>query len=214
MIITIDGFVASGKSTISRGFAIKNNFFHISSGLFYRVYAYELLKKNIDLKNESLVYSIINDLEIQYTNDPITKSPIIKIHEKDISEDIKQENIGFVASQISSYESIRSLVKEKQKNLASLHENIIIDGRDCGVKIFPNANFKFFITALFEIRIKRMEERSNKKITNEMIQKMKQRDINDTKRTFPAYDSLIVETSNLTSEEVIFYLEKIIFENI
>ena len=59
MIITIDGFVASGKSTISRKFAIKNNFFHISSGLFYRAYGYELLQKNIDLKNDLTMYYVV-----------------------------------------------------------------------------------------------------------------------------------------------------------
>jgi cytidylate kinase len=209
MIITLDGPVASGKSTLAKALAQRNNFFHLSSGFFYRSYAFILLNRNVNLKNEKEVFDCASEANIVYKNTD-TCEPIVEYNNQNIVLEILSEEIGFAASLISGYVKLREMIKREQRNYAMIYNKIILDGRDCGTRIFPDADYKFYITASVEERVKRIEKRSKKKFDIEMIERMQERDKNDRNRTFPAHDSYIIETSNLSFEIVLESLEKII----
>lgn len=216
MIITIDGPVASGKSTLAKSLSKSINSFYLCSGLFYRAYAYILLELKINTLNENTVYLNLKKIDFEYKNDE-NFNPIVIYNSINITNFVNQEEVGLSASIISPYKELRDLINIKQRSYINLYENIITDGRDCGIKIFPEANFKFYITASLNARLNRILKRSNSenfdKINN-FIQAIIERDKRDSERkispTKPAFDSYIIDTSFMSIENVEKYTKGII----
>ncbi len=197
--LAIDGPAASGKSTISRLLAKKLNWTHIDTGALYRAIAYIAISRNIDLGNEDK-FNFIKDLNIIYDMGKIV------VNGENITSKIRAHKVSKVASQIAGYPLVRKSLLNLQKELAS-KGNIIMDGRDIGTVILPNANLKIYLNAILHERAKRRYLEDDSKSLNEIESEIIERDHNDsTRKNAPlaiAKDAIEIDTTNLTIDEVV-----------
>ena len=216
MIITIDGPVASGKSTIAKMLAIKLNYYYLNTGFLYRAIAYLLVKYfNFTLadlsepKLETLTKcldEILNLLKYEFKNGEV----FIWYNGKNIAPFLKSLEIDDAASRISQISLVRNLLLPIQKNIGLSH-NLVAEGRDCGTKIFPEAEFKFFLDADILIRADRWYQDQIKKNNNisleEAFNYVKMRDERDTKRKlaplFKSPDAVVIDSSVKGVKEVV-----------
>jgi cytidylate kinase len=218
-IITIDGPAGSGKSTIAKILATKLNFAYIDSGSLYRSFAYWFAKKNYpqDVSLEFFLENIKNfHVEYSWANN---KANLI-LEGENITEEIRTENISKQASLFASNKMVRELITTMQKKIAS-QNNVVLEGRDAGTVVFPNADKKFFLTASLEERARRrgleIENRPEvvAKVDFEKIkQDIKDRDFKDENRDISplvkADDAIEIDTTGLTIHEVVdLLMEKI-----
>ncbi len=213
MIIAIDGPAGSGKSTVAKTLSKKLNFTYLSSGKIYRAIAYHLLVNNIDTDYEKNVEEQLVNIKIIYNTELCLNG--IAVEDKLSTEEISNQT-----SKISKYEFIRNFVNKIINNISS-NKNIIMDGRDIGTEVFPNADYKFYLTASAKIRAdRRHKELQNKGINsdfNEIYQSIKKRDFNDSSRKLAplkkAEDAFEIDSSNKSAEEVVEEMLEIINSN-
>ncbi|MDB9870266.1 (d)CMP kinase [Alphaproteobacteria bacterium] len=211
--IAIDGTAGSGKGTLGKNLSIKYGYPHLDTGLMFRVVAYNLLsiKKN-DLKNlESLSCEFAKSLSF------------IAINEKKL----RSEETSFMASKIAVFPELRNILKLKQIEFSNINKKkyggCILDGRDIGTVILPNADFKFFITASIEIRAKRrllekniscLQEQNVECMLHSIMKDISRRDEVDKSRLIsplvPAKDAFIIDTSMIDANELMSIVVKII----
>jgi cytidylate kinase len=213
MIITIDGPVASGKSTMSRLLADKLGFYYLCSGLMYRGIAY-LLVNNYGYTPETLVNIRIEDLKqcadpvrLRYDYDELSQERVF-FDGNDITLYLKDTFIDKVTSIISVNEDVRKAVTTMQREIAS-HYNVVADGRDVGSVVFPQAQVKFFVTAAVAVRAERwrkdQERYDNHFSADEAIALITERDDRDKNRTIAPLiipkDAIVIDTSELSVEQ-------------
>lgn len=207
--LAIDGPAGSGKSTISKLIATRLGWTHIDTGAMYRAVTLEALELGIDLHLESS-YLFLESMLIHYDNDRIY------IDDKDVTEEIRQHQVTQNVSLVSSFPYVRKKMVELQKKAAT-KGMIIMDGRDIGTVVLPNADLKIFLTAHIEERAKRRykeDVNKGKKVNiDQVIEDIGTRDIKDsTRETSPlkkAKDAIELDTTHLTIDEVV---EKIIIQ--
>jgi CMP/dCMP kinase len=196
MKIAIDGPSASGKGTISKILAKNLNMFYLNTGKIYRIVAMLALKKGGDLKTSSL--EIAKNIEVHYKNEEDNKN-------------IYTQEIAKITSEIAKIPELRSALLNFQKNFAQNTDNIIIEGRDIGTVIMPNADFKFYLDASPEVRAKRRElqlknDRKEANFTS-ILNEIKERDKNDMEREVSslkkAEDAHFIDTGTRTIDEVV-----------
>ena len=211
MIITIDGPTASGKSTIAQLLAEQLSALYINSGLLFRAVAYILQSRGYDVtyfNSHESIAALINDESVRYEYTPGT-GVRISFEEKDITPFLKTPDIDRAASLIATQPSVRQALLNYQRKLADDFD-AVADGRDCGTVVFPEADYKFYITADLRARAMRWQRTHNdhKNLSLEEIEKIiAQRDKRDSSREIaplkPAHDALIIDTSNMTIQEVL-----------
>ena len=211
--IAIDGTAASGKGTLAKKLAKKYGFAHLDTGLLYRKVADELINKKKDTSTNLIYYSTkiardLNFLELK-------------------KEDLRSEKTAKLASLIATYPELREILNLKQKEFVIKNKTkfpgCILDGRDIGTKILPNADFKFFIDASIDIRAKRrlleknisfLHENDEKCMLQSLIKEMADRDKIDTNRLVsplvPANDAHIIDTSFMNADQLFLKVMKII----
>ena len=205
--VAIDGPGGAGKSTISKAAAKALGFVYIDTGAMYRAAALFCLRKGIDIKNEpDLAAKAVDtiDIDIDYKED----GQHIFLNGEDVSALIRTPEVSMGASNVSAIPAVRVKLVELQRNLAST-KNVIMDGRDIGTSVLPNAPLKIFLTASAETRAKRrFDELVAKGETctyEEVLNDMELRDKNDSTRAVsplkPAEDSVMLDTSDLSFEE-------------
>ena len=197
--VAIDGPAGSGKSTIAKGVCAELGFTHIDTGAMYRAVGLFALNKGIDIYDEEKVNSILDDIEIKYVDGKIY------LNGADVSGLIRTPEVSNAASRVSSYKLVREkLVYLQQK--ASENGKYILDGRDIGYKVLPNANLKVFLTASIDCRAERRFKELPNANLEEIKEQIKIRDHNDsTRKESPlkmADDAILVDTTNMTIEEV------------
>ena len=211
--IAIDGTAASGKGTLARRLSVKYDFPHLDTGSMYRMVALEL----------------INDKKNNYTNLEIESCKIAKkLSFKQLENNkLRSEVVAALASKIASFPSLRETLNLKQIEFANVNKRkyggCILDGRDIGTKILPNANFKFFINASVEIRAKRrlleknisfLHGNDEECMLQSLISDITKRDLSDSRRKtsplVPAEDAFIIDTSSISADEVMSIATKII----
>ena len=214
MIITIDGPVASGKSTVAKMLAKHLHFYYINSGFLYRAFAYILhYKCGIDLNSLSC-YDFKKELPFSLDNlfyDYSDYRVKILYEGEDITRFLIYPNIDAAASIIAKDSEIRDYIVNLQRHLASLHRNVIAEGRDCGTFVFDKAQFKFFLTASLDARAQRWLKSKKRVGANfsleEAKQFIKQRDERDMNRTIaplkPASDAITVDNTNIGLDETV-----------
>ena len=208
-VITIDGPSAAGKGSLARQLALFLNFSILDSGALYRSYAF-FYNKDLcqdEIKNE------IKDLIF------IPKEDDTKILHKniDITGSIRNEKIAKVASELSALSETRKSLIDIQRNFM-LNKNLIADGRDMGTVVFPEADLKIFLDASPEIRAKRryleLQNRGQEVNMRDLIEDIEARDLLDKTRTLsplvPADDSIIVDSSSMSLDEVLSFTKKLI----
>ena len=209
--IAIDGTSASGKGTLAKKLSEKYAIPHLDTGLMYRKVASEILKKTdynnlLELSCEIAKISSFEDLQ---------------------NEELRTENIAQMASKIAVFPALRNMLNLKQKEFVYKSNEqfggCVLDGRDIGTKILPNANFKFFIDASIEIRAKRrlleknisfLHENDEKCMLQTLINDMKERDKLDSNRKtsplVPAKDAHVIDTTIINSQELLLIVTNII----
>ena len=203
--VAIDGPSAAGKSTIAKMVAKKENFIYIDTGAMYRCVAYYCLTQKIDLNDEKAVEQAIEHIQIRLT--PDNK---IYLNDEDVSNQIRQDQVSLGASCVSKYQAVRSFLVDEQRKMAKAG-NVILDGRDIGTVVLPNANLKIYQIASVETRAKRRYlenlERGLDADLETIKKEIEERDYQDTHREISplkkAEDAIELDTSSLTLEEVV-----------
>lgn len=210
MIIAIDGPSGAGKSTVARLLSRELGFEYIDTGAMYRALAYKAYISNIEIK-EDTIDEMLKTTEVDYSDNKIF------LDKKNVESLIRSEEISRYASKISALKNVRIKMVELQRNIAK-NKNVILDGRDIGTKVFPDADFKFFITASVETRARRRYEQlldgGTDAAWDNVLEDIKKRDINDSTREFSplkkADDAILIDTTNLEINEVVRTIKDLI----
>ena len=213
--IAIDGPAGAGKSTIAKKLAADLGYVYVDTGAMYRAMAYYFLQNGIDEKDENAIADACSnvDVTIQYVNG---EQQVI-LNGENVNGVIRKEEVGNMASATSVYPVVRTKLVELQRQLAS-KENVIMDGRDIGTVVLPNANVKIYLTASSAVRAKRrFDELTAKGVECDIdaIEKdIIDRDYRDIHReTSPlrqAEDAVLLDSSNLDIDGVVAEMKKII----
>lgn len=219
LIIAIDGPSAVGKSTISKLIAQELGYLYIDTGSIYRALTWKVLQKNIDSNNEDLILNLLlkTRIIIKKTNSGFKDYYHIFVDGEDLTEEIRNPKIDQNVSQIAKMPKIRKQLISLQKNLAK-KGNVVMEGRDIGSIIFPNADIKLYFTASEEERIKRryqeLKDRGYKISHKEVKEQILRRDVIDSNRKYAPLtkteDAILIDTTNKTIEEVKNEILKII----
>lgn len=206
MIIAIDGPAGSGKSTIAKELAKKLGILYVDSGAMFRAITYSLIQNSIELTNAAVLehlHTISITLEIQ------NGSQETFLNGTNVSVEIRTKEVTSLVSLVSALPSVREWILVQQRIFAE-NNDLIMDGRDIGTVVFPNATYKFFLTASLEERAKRRTVEMNQKgldVQMEMIQQeIEKRDALDSSRSLAplqkASDAIEIDTTSLSIEEV------------
>lgn len=201
--IAIDGPTASGKSTIASAVAKKFNLYHIDTGMMYRAVTYMALNNNLTLDDENS-YDFIDNLEIKIINNQMN------VNGKFLGKELRDPKIDKNISVVSNIRKVRQKLVEIQRQLAN-ERDVILDGRDIGTVVLPNADLKIFLTASSDERSKRryLELISRKTDINleEVKSDLLKRDLKDSTRDLSplkkADDAISLDTTNLNIDEVV-----------
>ena len=215
MIITIDGPSGSGKSTIAKKVSEKLGFEYLGTGAMYRSITLFLLENGVDIKNEKETENFVNRPSFTSSLDLKQENSKIFINNNDVSEKIREPIITDNVSQVSSYGFVRELLVDKQRKM-SKGRNIILDGRDTGSVVFPNADLKIFLTASVEERAKRRFKESKGISYDEVYKSIEKRDYLDSTReisplTVPE-NAEVIDSTNLNIDEIVNLVENKIKE--
>ena len=206
--IALDGPSGSGKSTVAKRLSAKLDILYLDTGAMYRAVALKTLSLGIDTFDEEGVSSFIDniDLKIEYVDG--TQHTILD--GEDVSEKIREPHVSMAASNVSSLKCVRLKMVEMQRAIAS-EMSCVLDGRDIGSYVLPNADFKFYITASVDVRA----DRRYKELTlkghavdfEKLKEEIEQRDYNDRTREFSplvkAQDAIEIDTSFMNIEQVL-----------
>ena len=202
MIIAIDGPSGAGKSTVARLLSKELGFEYIDTGAMYRALAYKAYKDNIDI-NEIKIEEMLKTTNVNYYDNQIF------LDGENVEELIRGEAISKAASKISALKIVREKMVELQRKIAA-DKNVILDGRDIGTTVFPNADYKFFITASAKERAKRrfnqLKESNIEADYESVLSDIIKRDENDSTRRFSplkmAKDAILIDTTDMDIQEV------------
>ncbi len=217
--IAIDGPAGAGKSTIAKSLAHMLGFIYVDTGALYRAVGLNALRMGYDTKDEKLVTSTLNKIEVELKF--INGAQKIYLNNDDVSEEIRTPQASMAASNVSAIASVREYLFDLQQNIA-MKNNCIMDGRDIGTVVLPNAQVKIFLTASVEERAsRRYKELVEKNIEidyNSVLEEMEQRDFQDSNRKIaplkPADDAIIVDTTNKSLPQVISDIKNIVEERV
>jgi len=206
MIIAIDGPAASGKSTTSKLVAQKLKITYLDTGAMYRALTLQLLNSNIDFNNVDKVSTILGNLSIEMYD--YKGRNIIKLNNEDITEQIRSSNVTENVSEVSALLSVRQSMVVIQRNIGN-KTDCVVEGRDIGTIVFPNADYKFFMIADIKIRAKRrlneMNQLGANKSYDEIVSDLEIRDYKDTNRDNSplrkAVDAVEIDTTDLNIDE-------------
>ena len=216
VVVAIDGPAAAGKSTISKLVAKKLGFTYIDTGAMYRAFTSYVLDKGVDPENEKECCKLIPEVDIELFPDGK-----VMCSGKDVTRVIREPLVSGNVSYIASYKDIRLALVELQRKLAN-KVSVVMDGRDIGTYVLPNADVKIFMVASVEERAKRrFKENQEKGIActfEDIVADVEKRDRIDSSRAFaplkPAEDSIRLDTSTLSIEEVTNEVLRIIKEKV
>jgi cytidylate kinase len=220
MIIAVDGYSSCGKSTFAKAIAKELGYIYVDSGAMYRAVALYCLRKGIIINNDFDLRQIIkalNLIDIDFEFNRQTKEYETFLNNENVEEDIRSVEVSEVVSLISKIKKVREKILKLQRKIGKT-EGIVMDGRDIGTVVFPEAELKIFMTANVDIRAKRrydeLIEKGLKVSFNEIKKNIDERDHQDVNRKesplVKANDALELDNSNMTVEEQMDWFRKII----
>ena len=216
VVIAIDGPAAAGKSTVSKIVAKKLGYTYIDTGAMYRAFTEYVLRVGVNPENEVECNKLIPDVHIElFPNGTVICSG------KDVTKEIREPHVSRNVSYIASYKEIRLAMVDQQRKMAE-KVSVVMDGRDIGTYVLPNADVKIYQVASVEERAKRrFIENTEKGIEctlESIVADVQRRDKIDSSRAFaplrPAEDSILLDTSDLTIDESVEAVLKIISEKV
>jgi CMP/dCMP kinase len=208
MIVTIDGYAGTGKSTVAKLLAERLGFALLNTGAMYRAVGFLLSRHNIDIQHEPRPIEQIAALLQSFRFD--MPSNRIRVNNEDVTEHVFSEAMGNAASKVATFPEVRTRLKAEQRRIAA-HGDFVCEGRDQGTAVFPDAAFKFFLTASAEVRADRrvlqLEDRGIPTDPPTILKEILARDHQDETRPIDplakAADALEIDTSHLTLAEVV-----------
>ena len=214
--IAIDGPAGAGKSTIARRLARELGYCYVDTGAIYRTVAYFFSLIGISPKDQDGVAKYIDELTVEMEYDEEGKQHMI-MNTLDVTDDIRTPEISQGASLVSAHKVVRDMLLDMQRDVARKH-NVIMDGRDIGTVVLPNATVKIFLTASAEVRAQRrckeLEAKGLPEKYEKVLKDIQQRDYQDTHREIAplkmARDSVKLDTSDMTVDEVIAAMKDIV----
>ena len=217
--IAIDGPAGAGKSTIAKAAAKHLGFIYVDTGAMYRAIGLYTIRKGVEATDTEGVKNLLSEIEVTLARDE-NKAQLVLLNGEDVSSLIRTEQVSMAASRVSAIPEVRAFLLNLQRDLASA-QNVIMDGRDIGTVVLPDAKVKIFLTASAEIRARRRYDeliaKGEEAVYEDVLADVIQRDNNDMNRPIaplkPAEDSVLVDTSELSLEESIDLLIRTIEEN-
>ena len=220
IIIAIDGFASTGKSTLAKHLANYLNYIYVDSGSMYRAITYYALKNNyipFDKENLKEFSKILLDVKLSFVFNKKLGYSEIFLNNNNIEKEIRSIIVSNHVSSVATVSFIRKHMVNLQKEL-SLNKGVVMDGRDIGTVVFPNAELKLFLTASAEVRAKRRySEYVNENVEveyNEVLNNLKSRDLDDSKRKdsplIIADDALEIDNSFMSMEDQLIFVKSIL----
>jgi len=213
--VAIDGPAGAGKSTVAKKLAEKLNFTYLDSGAMYRAVTLAALEDGVDVNNKEKLKRLVKDLsiDIEYKNNNFK----IYMDDQDITNEIRTEKVDNNVSAVAKIKAVRDELVKKQRMIAQT-KDIVMDGRDIGTRVLPQADYKFYITATVKERAKRrykdVVNRGEDKSFEEVQQEIIRRDRIDSNRKYSplkkAEDAVVIDTTDLNKEQVLKKILRII----
>ena len=205
--VAVDGPSGAGKSTLAKAVAKELRIMYVDTGAIYRVIGLAAFRRGVEPRDEAAVTALLPELEIgmRHGEDGLQR---MYLNGEDVTGDIRLPEISMYASAVSALPPVRAFLLEMQRRLAR-EQSVIMDGRDIGTVVLPDAEVKIFLTASPEIRAKRrfleLEQRGTPKPYDEVLAELRERDYNDSHRDIAplkqAEDAALVDTSGLDFEQ-------------
>lgn len=206
MIVTIDGPAGAGKSTVARGLATKLGFLYLDTGAMYRALTWLACERGVDPEDGAALAELGRANPIDFDSAGRTKIGGI-----DVTEEIRRPEVDRVVSPVSRQPEVRELMRERQRELAALGDSVI-EGRDIGRVVVPQAEVKVYLVADEAVRAgRRLAERPGG-IAEVLAADMRRRDERDAPQMQPAPDAVHIDTTNLSVEEVVERIESLVAE--
>ena len=201
--VAVDGPSGAGKSTLAKAIAAKLGFLYVVTGAIYRTIGYAVMRRGVEPRDEAAVRAILPELEIGMSYEADGEQHMLR-NGQDVTREIRLPEISMYASAVSALPAVRAFLLEMQRDLARKH-SVIMDGRDIGTVVLPDAEVKIFLTASAEVRAQRrcleLEQRGTPKPYDEAPRERNERDYNDSRRAAAplraAEDAIVVDTSAL-----------------
>ncbi|MDY5006995.1 (d)CMP kinase [Candidatus Allofournierella merdipullorum] len=217
--VAIDGPSGAGKSSLAKRLAKELGYLYVDTGAMYRAIGLYAKRAGADTKNAAAVEALLPQVRVELKY--VDGAQRVLLCGEDVSEAIRAEEIGMAASDVSAYPAVRRFLLDTQRNMALTHD-LLMDGRDIGTVILPNATVKIFLTASPEARAKRrmleLQQKGQPAEYETVLEDIRQRDWQDTHReTAPlkqAEDALLVDTSELDFEESFQTLKNLILQRV
>jgi cytidylate kinase len=208
IIITLDGYSSCGKSTLAKQMAAHLNYVFIDSGAMYRAITLYFIRHRIDVTNSDAVIEALTHIHLAFKLNEQTGRADMYLNSENVEEEIRGLEVSNNVSQVAALEPVR-IFSVAQQQLMGTQKGIVMDGRDIGTAVFPEAELKIFVTASPEVRVERRYQELVAKdpaITKAEIQaNLEMRDHIDSTREFSplkqAHDALVLDNSNLTRDE-------------
>lgn len=215
MIVAVDGPAGSGKGTVTKRISEELGFLNLDTGATYRCLALETLRRGVNIEEEERIIEIANNISIKINK--VGNEDIVLLNNEDVSKEIRTKEVTSIVSQVSSIILVRERMVEVQRQLAK-GKDVIVEGRDIGTVVFPNADIKIYLDASEEIRAeRRYKENQEKGIATtyeEVLENVKMRDYNDMHKKVGALkkaeDAIVIDSTNLTIEEVVEKIKNMI----
>lgn len=214
--VAVDGPSGAGKSTLAKAAATQLGIVYVDTGAIYRSIGYYVYGKGIDPKDAAAVIAVLPEMEIQmcYGEDGVQH---MILNGEDVSQQIRLPEMSMYASAVSAIPEVRAFLLEMQRQMAR-STSVIMDGRDIGTVVLPQADVKIFLTAAAEVRalrrMKELEQRGTPQAFEEVLQQIEKRDWDDSHRAAAplrqAEDAVLLDTSELTFDESLAAMLEII----
>lgn len=211
LVVAIDGPAGSGKGTVTKIIADKKNLQYIDTGAMYRCVALKMLEENIALTEIDKIEQILNNIKIELNGEKIF------LNGNDVTKQIREPEVSNFTSPVSAIGIVRTKMVELQRELAK-NKDVIMEGRDIGTVVLPDANVKIYLDASAEERAKRRVEQNEKNNIisdyNQILKDIIERDNRDMTRDISplkqAEDAILIDSTNLSIDEVVYEILKII----
>ncbi len=216
--VAIDGPAGAGKSTIARAVAAQLGYLYVDTGAIYRTVGLAVRRQDTDPRDAPAVVPLLEGLSVELRIEPDCIQHMY-LNGEDVTRPIREPEIAMYASAVSALPQVRAFLLEMQQSLART-QNVVMDGRDIGTVVLPDATAKIFLTASPEVRARRrwkeQQERGNEEPYDQVLREVLQRDDQDTHRAVAplcqAEDAILVDTSELSLEESISAILEIVKE--
>lgn len=215
MIVAIDGPAATGKSTSAKKVSRELGFTHLDTGAMYRCVTLSVLRNQITLDNENALSQLLKELDIRL--EKLDDELVVYLNGEDVSDEIRKAEVTSYVSTVSALSQVRNALVRIQRNIAK-NQDCVVEGRDIGTIVFPDAEFKFFLIADDFVRARRRQldliAIGEEKSIAVLVEEIRQRDFLDSERSNSplrkADDAIEIDTSKMTfDEQVAFMVNKV-----